>query len=59
MHDCHMLSFPLQIPRQTSPHDVAATLLAFFASLPVPLLPEAAAQVSSQLPVHHLPALGC
>lgn len=34
-----------QIPPQTSPHDVAATLLAFFASLPVPLLPEAAAQV--------------
>jgi len=35
----------LQIPASTSAHDVAATLLAFFASLPNPFMPPAAAQV--------------
>lgn len=35
----------LQIPATTSAHDVAATLLAFFASLPSPFMPPAAAQV--------------
>ena len=35
----------LQIPGTASAHDVAATLLAFFASLPSPFMPPAAAQV--------------
>ena len=35
----------LQIPATASSHDVAATLLAFFASLPSPFMPPAAAQV--------------
>ena len=35
----------LQIPATASAHDVAATLLAFFASLPSPFMPPAAAQV--------------
>ena len=35
----------LQIPASNSAHDVAATLLAFFASLPTPFMPPAAAQV--------------
>ena len=35
----------MQIPSTASPHDVAATLLAFFASLPSPFMPPAAAQV--------------
>ncbi|DBA87288.1 hypothetical protein WJX77_005794 [Trebouxia sp. C0004] len=34
-----------EIPASTSAHDVAATLLAFFASLPTPFMPPAAAQV--------------
>ena len=35
----------LQVPQSTGPHDVAATLLGFFAALPAPFLPHAAAQV--------------
>lgn len=35
----------LQIPATASADDVAATLLAFFASLPSPFMPPAAAQV--------------
>lgn len=34
-----------QVPTTASAHDVAATLLAFFASLPSPFMPPAAAQV--------------
>ncbi|KAL0027397.1 hypothetical protein WJX79_008379 [Trebouxia sp. C0005] len=34
-----------EVPASTSAHDVAATLLAFFASLPTPFMPPAAAQV--------------
>ena len=33
------------IPQRAGPHDVAATLLAFFASLPAMFMPPAAAQV--------------
>jgi hypothetical protein len=33
------------IPQRAGPHDVAATLLAFFASLPAVFMPAAAAQV--------------
>lgn len=38
-------SFLLQIPDSATPHDVAATVLGFFASLPAPFMPPAVAQV--------------
>ncbi len=33
------------VPAEAGPHDVAATVLAFFAALPAPFMPTSAAQV--------------
>ncbi|KAK9821522.1 hypothetical protein WJX74_007052 [Apatococcus lobatus] len=41
----HALDQGLSVPQSMGPHDVAATLLGFFAALPAPFLPHAAAQV--------------